>query len=68
MDYKSFYKEVKSDLEEFLKEHFGVESFSDPRNVAFYDDNGVYNIIGEVSKDEAEELLEDDLGFTLLIL
>ena len=62
MDYKSFYKGVKSDLEEFLKEYFGVGSFSDPENVAFYDGEKVYNVVGEVPENEARELLGDDLG------
>ena len=61
-DYKVFYSKVKPSLEEFLKEYFNVDSFQDPSNVAFYDGKYVHNVLGEVSKNEAEELLEDDLG------
>ena len=61
-EYTMLYNDVKSNLENFLKEYFDIDGFSDPETVAFYDGREVYNVIGKISKDEAEELLEDDLG------
>ena len=60
--YVTLYNEVKFNLEKFLKEYFNVGSFSDPQNVAFYDGEKTYNVIGKISEGEAEELLEDDFG------